>query len=489
MKKMIQMKRRDLLLPMITIIATIMMLFLVTQSKAQDNPLKEPQLSKEDSLGNEVEQVKSDVGLLKKVKISGYIQAQYQVADTAAAKSYAGGDFPSASDKRFLVRRGRIKAAYTGKLSQLVFQFDISEKGLSTKDAYFQFTEPFLEAFSLRAGVYNRPFGYEIPYSSSQRESPERGRMSQIIFPGERDLGASIVFNPPKTSRFNFIKLEVGMFNGTGIATDFDYKKDFIGHLALAKSIYDEKVKIGLGCSYYKGGWSQGTATYYQGITTLTNGTKAFVKNVGSVHAIANREYIGGDAQFSIETPIGITTFRGEYIMGTQPGTSSSSASPAAQPQGSATTTYSGTASGNIVIPANPADTTIHVSLPVTITATTTTPISDAYLRKFNGMYAYFIQNIKFLKTDLVVKYDWYDPNTEVAGADINTIGVTSANGKLGAADIKYTTLGLGLVYHWDNNVKIMAYYDMVTNEVTNVNNYKRDLPDNVFTLRLQYKF
>jgi len=488
-EQMEQMKRRSLFLPVLMIIATLLMMLLVTELRAQEVTITEPVLSKEDSLGNELDQVKSDVGLLKKIKLTGYIQAQYQVADTSGIKSYAGGDFPTTSDKRFLVRRGRIKAAYVSALSQVVFQFDISEKGFATKDAYAQFTEPFLQAFSIKAGIYNRPFGYEIPYSSSVRETPERGRMSQIIFPGERDLGASIIFNPPKTSRFNFISLEAGMFNGTGIASDFDKQKDFIGHLGISKSTKSEKIKYGLGASYYKGGWREGTTSYYQGIETLANGTKAFTKHVGTIGAIATREYIGGDAQFSVETPIGITTIRGEYIMGTQPGTSSSTASPAAQPTGSTTTSYSGTASGNITIPANPVDTTIHVSLPVTITASTSTPNSDAYLRKFNGAYFYFIQNVKFIKTDLVVKYDWYDPNTDVAGNDINQLGVTSANGKLGAADIKYTTLGLGLVFHWDQNVKIMAYYDMVTNESTQITGYIKDLKDNVFTLRVQYKF
>jgi long-subunit fatty acid transport protein len=67
--------------------------------------------------------------------------------------------------------------------------------------------------------------------------------------------------------------------------------------------------------------------------------------------------------------------------------------------------------------------------------------------------------------------------------------------------DLKYTTLGLGLAYRWDANLKITAYYDMVTNETTNASTitsgvrtynlpgYQSDLHDNVFTLRVQVKF
>ncbi|MFA4852263.1 MAG: hypothetical protein WC868_01720 [Bacteroidales bacterium] len=464
---------------------TLLVLFLCTNTSlifAQD-------LSKEDSLANEISMIKSDIGILKKVKISGYVQAQFQVADSSGTKSYAGGDFPSNSDKRFMVRRGRIKIAYINTLSQYVMQFDVTEKGFATKDMYAQFTEPWLSSFSIKAGIYNRPFGYEIPFSSSMRESPERGRMSQIIFPGERDLGASIVFNPPKTSRFNFFTLEAGMFNGTGIASDFDKEKDFIGHLVIAKSKKNEKIKYGLGVSYYNGGWREGTTTYYEGIETLSSGVKAFKKVTGKVGVIAKREYMGADAQLSIETPFGMTTLRGEFIMGTQPGTSSSSASPSAQPTGSSTTNIAGTATGTINIPANSGDTTITVTLPVTGTVTTTAPNADTYIRKFNGAYFYFCQNIGNTKHQLVLKYDWYDPNTEVKGSEIDVTGVTSANGKLSSTDIKYTTIGIGWIYHWDENVKIMAYYDIVKNEKTKISKYTNDLLDNVFTLRIQYKF
>ena len=40
--------------------------------------------------------------------------------------------------------------------------------------------------------MFARPFGFEINYSSSDRESPERGRKSQILMKGERDLDFKI---------------------------------------------------------------------------------------------------------------------------------------------------------------------------------------------------------------------------------------------------------------------------------------------------------
>ncbi len=218
------------------------------------------QEQEEDTLYRVIEKLQSDVSILSKIKISGYVQAQYQIADSAGIASYAGGNFDKGLDKRFSVRRGRLKVAYNTALSQYVLQFDATESGMSVKDIYFKTTDPYIGAFALTAGIFNRPFGYEIEYSSSQRESPERATVFQTLFPGERDLGASLTIQPPKTSIYNFIKLDLGVFNGTGPkAKDFDNRKDFIGHLTLNKSYLQESLRVGIGASYYNGRVINGT--------------------------------------------------------------------------------------------------------------------------------------------------------------------------------------------------------------------------------------
>ena len=79
----------------------------------------------QDSTQSTIAKLYQDVESLKKLKITGYIQAQYQLADSAGIKSYAGGDFPSFDDKRFLIRRGRLKATWTNTHSSFVFQLRI----------------------------------------------------------------------------------------------------------------------------------------------------------------------------------------------------------------------------------------------------------------------------------------------------------------------------------------------------------------------------
>jgi len=162
------------------------------------------QESSEIPLATTVEQLQSDNVVASRLKITGYAQVQYQSADTAGISSMAGGNFGAGIDNRISVRRGRVKFAYTYENALAVMQFDITEKGLGIKDAYLSLTEPWLNTFSLTGGVFDRPFGYEISYSSSSRETPERSRLFQILFPGERDLGAKLTLQAPKISRWNF---------------------------------------------------------------------------------------------------------------------------------------------------------------------------------------------------------------------------------------------------------------------------------------------
>jgi hypothetical protein len=166
------------------------------------------------------------------------------------------------------------------------------------------------------------------------------------------------------------------------------------------------------------------------------------------------RQYLGLDAQFYLDIPsVGGMILRGEYIFGKQPGTSSTSSSPAAQ------------------------------------------PATAAYSREIAGWYLNLIQNIGD-REQIVVKYDVYDPNTKVGASDFVSTNTSGASG-LTATDVKYSTLGVGLVHHWDDNVKFVLYYEIVQNEklngITSASSalypYREDVRDNVLTLRVQAKF
>ena len=411
-----------------------------------------------DTLNAKIENVKTDLDLLKKLKISGYIQAQWQLADTAGQLSpFSGGAFPKNDDNRFMVRRGRIKFAYEGKLSQYVLQIDVTEKGVTLKDAYVNFKDPWLQMFTLQAGVFDRPFGYEVHYSSSMRESPERARITQTLFPQERELGAMITMQPRKESSFNFIRLNAALVNGNGISTETDSRKDFIGQVGINKTTPNEKFRYAVGVSYYNGGVFQETKKVYD-MNTLADGiTKGFIVDSTATNKgeYAKREYYGADAQLSLDWPVGLTTLRGEYIWGTQPGGAKVNISPAGR-----------------VIPDQ--------------------GVSDIYNRKFNGGYVYFIQNILHSRHEIVVKYDFLDPNTDVNGTNAKSEVIYTGNTLktgLSIADVAYTTWGIGYNVRLNSNLKLMAFYEFVKNETTAIKGFTGDIKDNVFTLRAQFKF
>ena len=417
----------------------------------------------------------------KKLKVSGYIQAQWQSSQIDSLGN-ASSDMKVGSKKagseatdmnRFGIRRGRIKVAYEDFGSTGVLQLDLTEKGVALKDAYLNILDPWVGYVSLKGGIFDRPFGYEISYSSSRRESPERSRIFQTLFPDERDLGAMLVLQAPKTSPWNVLKLEAGLFAGNGIYLDTDSKKDFIGHLSFNKSL-STNMKIGLGASLYSGFVAQTDTNVY-----VVNNA-AFVRTVGtSPNGFAKREYYGFDGQFSLSSVAGLTTIRAEYIFGDQPGRSDNASSPksglipgldATNNTALGATTYTTVAAGT--------------GFTTTATAGKATG-APTYMRKVAGGYVHFIQDIADTKHSIVVKYDWYDPNTQVTGDNIRLTN------KLSKADVAYSTLGLGYMYRMNNNVRIMAYYDMVSNEKVFLKGYfaKQDLADNLFTLRMQYKF
>jgi hypothetical protein len=395
-----------------------------------------------EGINETVLEMKSTLDILKKIKISGYIQAQFQSAESDGIKSFAGGDFPANTHNRFAVRRGRFKINYDNDLTQYVLQLDATEKGVALKDAYVSIKDPWLRTFGLTGGVFDRPFGYEISYSSSMRESPERSRLFQTLFPGERDLGAKLEITP-QDGPFSFLNFKGGIFAGNGVASETDNAKDLIGRLGFQLAFYEANLAI------------DGGVSGYFGKVRLDDTKKSYTVNsptsfaVDSTTRYWDRNYIGGDLEIYYDLPIlGGFSLRGEYIQGKNPGTSSSNA-------------------------------------PYRVTQ------GDIYLRNFYGYYLMYVQNIG-LSNQFVFKYDVLDPNKDVTGNDIGL----PANTRLSAADVKYTTIGIGWVYHWDSNVKFVLYYDMVMNEkvaesssVSSLSPLKEDLKDNVITFRMQYKF
>ena len=396
---------------------------------------------------------KGMLGLYKKfdrIRISGYIQPQFQVAQEKGIESYNGGDFSAQSQSRFMLRRGRLRVDYahftdTGQAAfQFVFQFDGTERGVFIRDFWGRIFENRFEIFSLTAGMFARPFGYELNLSSSDRESPERGRMSQILMRTERDLGAMVSFEPRRRNHpLRYLKWDAGLFNGQGLTApgEFDSHKDFITRVSLKPYPLSTKVSLSMGLSYLNGGLYQNSRYVY---TMQTKGSKSFTvdSSQSNIGEIAPRKYYGTDAQVRFKHAWGTTELRAEYWFGKQTASASNSETPA---------------------------------------DLLTEPY---YIRHFDGIFFYFLQNIVNERHQVGLKYDSYDPNRDVSGKEIGSIG-----SNMTSADIKYSTFAFGYNYYMNENLKLFVWYDVVRNEPTSFNAFKADIPDNVLTLRLQFRF
>lgn len=382
---------------------------------------------------------------------SGYMQPQFQAAQSEGTKSFEGGDFSPYSKSRFMLRRARIRLDYIlpskdrYPLASFSFQVDATEKGVNVRDMFLRLYETKHHLFSLTTGLFARPFGYEVNLSSAFRESPERGRMSQTLMPAERDLGAMITFEPQKKDHSSsFFKIDAGFFNGQGLSgtTDFDSRKDFISRITF-RPPRSGQLEFSGGLSLLNGGWRQGVKYIYKNGKN-GNGDFSFIvdSSENNIGRIVPRKYYGADMQLKWNHSYGATEWRAEFWLGKQPGSAISTVNP-----------------GSV-------------------------PMVPAYLRNFNGAFFYFLQNIVNSRHQLLIKYDWYDPNTKVSGREIGKSGTN-----LTMADIKFSTLGLGYIYYMNDNTKLVLYYDIVTNEITQLPGYTAGIKDNTLTCRLQFRF
>ena len=238
------------------------------------------------------------------LKFSGYLQPQFQVAETKGAKSFNGGDFGANVNNRFMLRRGRLRIDYihfsegTAPSVQFVFQLDGSEKGVFARDFWGRVMENKYQLFSFTLGLFARPISYELNLGSGDRESPERGRMSQLLMKTERDLGAMISFEPrKKKNRLRNLKIDAGLFNGPGLSAtaDYDSHKDFIGRIALKPYPVSKKITISMAASILDGGILQNTKYIYRTVTVASQ--KMFLIDSAAVNKgkIAPRKYYEAD--------------------------------------------------------------------------------------------------------------------------------------------------------------------------------------------------
>ncbi len=310
----------------------------------------------------------ADLGKLNKIKVSGYIQAQWESYDKDLVKT-------NEPTNTFFIRRARIKFTYEALDGvKFVLQPDFSTGNLSLKDAYAVVNLPKLKDFTLWAGQFNRP-NYEVEYSSSQREVLERSRVIRAIYPGEREIGVKLEYiGSTIPLKFQLMAMN-GNFTGSQ-AKDVDSKKDIMGRLVYSIKLPGAGIGIDLGPNFYYGGNRAKTNKYI--INTM--GVADSI-NVGDY---LDKKWVGGEIQVFADI-LGGLAIKGEYMAGTN------------------------STASTMVVAAN--------------ASATVKKAGANTLKNFAGYYVYLIKNIG-PKNQIVARYDYYDPNTKLSsdasGKDIN---------------------------------------------------------------------
>ena len=456
----------------LSLIALILISAFIFKANAQETTVKEQITEVNDKVSGLTERLatdEADLQKLTKIKVSGYIQAQYQYFEN-----------PAVQPNNFIsIRRARLKFTYEAADGvKFLLQPDFLPGSVTLREAYVVLNDRWTKSFSLWAGKFNRP-NYEVEYSSGQLENLERSLVIRTLYPGEYALGAKLEYNPANIP----IHLQFALLNGNDGLTinnsaganlntnenkDIDNYKDI-----MVRATY--KLKLG---SF--GGLDFGAHAYFgllksNAVNTLSSDYTT-IKEV-SVGDAVKRNWVGGEFQLFADI-LGGMSLKGEYIAGKN-----------------ASIGYSPIAA---------------VAGPPAVTAV---PGVANFQNNFAGYYIYLIKNLG-KKNQFSFRYDYYDPNTDISGKDVTITKFTPTDATIlksrvsGKSDLATSTFGFALHHYFDSNLRISLNYDIVQNEkvsaaglltedytkadgtkVAKGLDYINIVNNNVVTLRIQAKF
>ena len=452
-----------------SLIALLLLSLWFFNANAQEATVNEKLTEVNDKVEGLIERLandEADLSKLTKIKVSGYMQAQYQHFESLNAQP----------TNYLSLRRARLKFTYQAADGvKFLLQPDFLPGSVSLREAYVVLNDRWTNSFSLWMGKFNRP-NYEVEYSSGQLENLERSLIIRTLYPGEYALGAKLEYNPENTP----VHVQLALLNGNDGLTiannagtnlnsnenkDFDNYKDIMIRATYNLSLGSFGGLDFGGSGYFGSLKSNALKTLSSDYTTIKD------INVGDA---VQRNWFGGEFQLFADL-LGGMSLKGEYIAGKN-----------------ASIGYS----------------------PVPASGTTAAiPGVANFQNNFSGYYLYWIKNLGN-KNQFSFRYDYYDPNTDITGKDVtiakytSTDATTLKNRVSGKSDLATTTFGFALHHYFDDNIRISLNYDIVNNEkvsaaglltenytkadgtvVKNGLDYSKNVNNNVLTFRIQAKF
>jgi hypothetical protein len=270
-----------------------------------------------EGMSESMSETKATASALAKIKVSGYIQGRFVTREDS--NSGVDGSGRITNFDRFLVRRGRLKTVYAGENAEYLLQIDATGEGVTLKDAEATFIDTWSPlGIRFTMGQFKVPFGYEVLQSSADREMPERARVIQALFPGERDRGARL------TARWEKLRFIAALTNG-------NFTNDPVYLTSDQNKFRDVFVRIGADFDFLavnvSGQWGEKLATTLQGANTVsgmdTNGDMKISGDEITLTpgaSLVTRRFglwrLGADAQFYYDIAgVGGLALKGEVVI------------------------------------------------------------------------------------------------------------------------------------------------------------------------------
>ena len=277
-------------------------------------------------------------------KLSGYIQGRFEAFHKGNNALFpeaggggtgqtpgTGGPAVGGPDYGFLVRRARLK--FAGPLTtrtDWVGQIDIPTTGaVAVKDAFVNVADLPLPTNTIATfGLFATPFGYELPHSSSSRESPERsagfsdstaplaiyktsvnatggtitpGSVLPLFVGQDRDVGAAVAWMSPNILNPT-TRVSLGVFNGEGRAAGGVRNQNrFLDVVGRAETtLFGQTLDVGISGYYGMASVRRGSGTPQQ---PFVNARRvyggAYLRWISPWKTVIRAEWIGGEHEMT----------------------------------------------------------------------------------------------------------------------------------------------------------------------------------------------
>ncbi|MDC0716754.1 porin [Nannocystis bainbridge] len=317
------------------------------------------------------------------VRLSGYIQSQYQWSQLSEDQIQQGG--ATLNQNRFMVRRGRLRISGDWKWVAFDFELDGSTTrgpfvGVRQANLSFVWRNPDAARppyLMVTAGLTEAPFGHELRLGQREMMFMERSLGSLAFFPGPVDVGVRV------RGGIAAFRYDLAVMNGTPLddragarnTTDPTRAPDYIGRFGFAarpgKHALSGGVSLLYGTGFHRGSQATKNRLEWSDLNengAIDTGELVAVPGQAATPSLNFRRWaVGADFQVGLRSKAGWTQILAE-----------------------------GTIASNL-------DRDLIVADPVVV---------GADLRELHG-YVAVIQEL-FGRAVVGGRYDYYDPNTDL---------------------------------------------------------------------------